>query len=104
MSTSRTRRSIRLAMDLTYSTVVVFADDGERDDVSAKDLNAGSASLKVTAEVRTRAAAPPTKSYSCTFARPAHSVVRPVRELKGFRRVTLAPGAVAEGRVHVGSR
>ena len=59
---------------------------------SAKDLNAATAKLLVSAEVRntgTRAAEEVVQLY---IRETGTSVVRPVRELKGFRRITLAPG------------
>ena len=60
--------------------------------VSAKDLNAGSASLKVTAEVRNTGSRAADEVVQLYIRQTGTSVVRPVRELKGFRRITLAPG------------
>jgi beta-glucosidase len=60
--------------------------------LGAKDLNAGTVKLTVSAEVRntgTRAADEVVQLY---IRQTGTSIVRPVRELKGFRRVTLAPG------------
>jgi beta-glucosidase len=77
---------------LTYSTFSYSPATLSATAVSAKDLNAGSVNLKVTAEVRnagTRAADEVVQLY---IRQTGTSVVRPVRELKGFRRVTLAPG------------
>ena len=77
---------------LAYSTFSYSLATVSATAVSAKELNAGSVSLKVTAEVRnagTRAADEVVQLY---IRQTGTSVVRPVRELKGFRRVTLAPG------------
>ena len=59
---------------------------------SAKDLNAGSASLKVTAEVRNTGGRPVDEVVQLYIRQTGTSVVRPVRELKGFQRLTLAAG------------
>jgi beta-glucosidase len=77
---------------LTYSTVGYSATTAGAGSVSAKDLNAGTVKLTVSAEVRntgTRAADEVVQLY---IRQTGTSIVRPVRELKGFRRVTLAPG------------
>ena len=77
---------------LTYSTIAYSPPTVSATTISAKDLNAGSASLKVTAEIHnegTRAADEVVQLY---IRQTGTSIVRPVRELKGFRRVTLVPG------------
>ena len=77
---------------LTYSAISYSAPAVSATTISAKELNAGSASLKVTADVRnegTRAADEVVQLY---IRQTGTSIVRPVRELKGFRRVSLNPG------------
>jgi beta-glucosidase len=77
---------------LTYSSVSYSPTAVSATTLGAKDLNAGSVKLTVSAEVRntgTRAADEVVQLY---IRQTGTSVVRPVRELKGFRRVTLAPG------------
>jgi beta-glucosidase len=78
---------------LTYSTISYSATTVSATSVSAKDLNAGSASLKVTAEVRNTGSRGVDEIVQLYIRQTGTSVVRPVRELKGFRRVSLAPGA-----------
>jgi beta-glucosidase len=78
---------------LTYSTITYSPTKVSAASVTAKDLNAGSASLKVTAEVRNTGNRAVDEVVQLYIRQTDTSVVRPVRELKGFRRVTLAPGA-----------
>jgi beta-glucosidase len=77
---------------LTYSSVSYSPTTVSATTLGAKDLNAGTVKLTVSAEVRntgTRAADEVVQLY---IRQTGTSIVRPVRELKGFRRVTLAPG------------
>ena len=76
---------------LTYSTIAYSPTTVSATTVSAKDLNAGSASLKVTAEVRNAGSRASDEVVQLYIRQTGTSVVRPVRELKGFRRITLAP-------------
>jgi beta-glucosidase len=77
---------------LTYSTIAYSPTTASATTASAKDLNAGSASLKVTAEVRNTGSRPADEVVQLYTRQTGTSVVRPVRELKGFQRITLAPG------------
>ena len=77
---------------LTYSTVSYSPATVNASSISAKDLNAGSASLKVTSEVRNTGSRAADEVVQLYIRETGTSIVRPVRELKGFRRVTLAPG------------
>jgi beta-glucosidase len=77
---------------LTYSTISYSPTSVSANSVSAKDLNAGSASLKVSAEVRNTGSRAAGEVVQLYIRQTGTSVVRPVRELKGFRRVALAPG------------
>jgi beta-glucosidase len=77
---------------LTYSSFSYSPTTVSATTVGAKDLNAGTVKLTVSAEVRntgTRAADEVVQMY---IRQTGTSVVRPVRELKGFRRITIAPG------------
>jgi beta-glucosidase len=76
---------------LTYSTITYSSTSVSASSVSAKDLNAGTSSLKVTAEVRNTGSRAADEVVQLYIRQTGTSVVRPVRELKGFRRVTLAP-------------
>ena len=55
-------------------------------------MNAGTANLTVTAEVRNTGSRAADEVVQLYIRQTGTSVVRPVRELKGFRRITLAPG------------
>src|ERR1022692_3486855 len=77
---------------LTYSSFSYSPTAVSATTISAKEINAGSASLKVTAEVRNTGTSAADEVVQMYIRQTGTSVVRPVRELKGFRRVTLAPG------------
>jgi len=70
-----------------YSPVAVSAST-----VKAADLNAGKAGLTVTAEVRNTGQAAGAETVEMYINQRGTSVSRPIRELKGFERVTLQPG------------
>ncbi len=59
---------------------------------SAAALNAGSQSIRVSAEVKNAGTRPADEIVQLYVRQRGTSVARPVRELKGFRRITLAPG------------
>ena len=77
---------------LTYSTIAYSPTTVSATTASAKDLNAGTARLTVSAEVRNTGNRAADEVVQLYIRQTGTSVVRPVRELKGFRRVTLAPG------------
>ena len=77
---------------LTYSTVSYSPTTVSTTTASAKDLNAGSAKLTVSAELRNTGSRPADEVVQLYIRQTGTSVVRPVRELKGFRRITLPPG------------
>lgn len=77
---------------LSYTTFDYSQTSLSAQSVSAKSLNAGD-KIRVTAEVRNsghRAADDVVQLY---IRETGTSVARPVRELKGFQRITLQPGA-----------
>jgi beta-glucosidase len=74
----------------SYSSVKVDASS-----ISAKTLNEGSSRLTVSAEIRNTGKRAGTEVAQLYIRLRGTSVARPVRELKGFERVHLAPG---EGR------
>jgi len=78
---------------LTYSTVSYSPTAVSVSSVSAKDLNAGTAKLTVTAEVKNTGGRVADEVVQLYIQQRDTSVVRPVRELKGFRRVSLPPGS-----------
>ncbi len=78
---------------LTYSTVSYSPTTLSADSVSAKELNAGGAKLIVTAEVKNTGKRAADEVVQLYIQQRNTSVVRPVRELKGFRRVSLPPGS-----------
>ena len=77
---------------LTYTTISYSTPAVSATTISARDLNAGSASLKVMAEVHNTGSRAADEVVQLYIRQTGTSVVRPVRELKGFRRVTLGPG------------
>lgn len=78
---------------LTYSTVTYSPTSVSATTVNAKDLNAGAAKLTVNAEVKNTGGRSVDEVVQLYIRQTNTSVVRPVRELKGFRRMNLAPGA-----------
>jgi beta-glucosidase len=77
---------------LTYSATSYSSTSVSATTASAKDLNAGTAKLTVSAEVRNTGSRAADEVVQLYIRQTDTSVVRPVRELKGFRRITLAPG------------
>ena len=78
---------------LTYSTVAYSPTTVSASTASAKDLNADATKLTVTAEVKNTGSRAADEVVQLYIRQTGTSIVRPVRELKGFRRLTLAPGA-----------
>ena len=88
---------------LTYSTIAYSPTTVSVTSISARALNAGTAKLTVSADVHntgTRAADEVVQLY---IRQTGTSVVRPVRELKGFRRVTLLPGQSQKVEFNLGA-
>ena len=77
---------------LTYSTIAYSSTTVSATSISARDLNVGSAKLTVSADVRNTGSRAADEVVQLYIRQTGTSVVRPVRELKGFRRLTLAPG------------
>jgi beta-glucosidase len=71
----------------SYSPTRVGADA-----ISARELNAGRARLAVSADIANTGAREGTETVQLYIRLRGTSVARPVRELKGFQRVKLAPG------------
>ena len=78
---------------LTYSTITYSPTAVSATSVSANALNAGTAKLTVSAEVHNMGSRAADEVVQLYIHQMGTSVVRPVRELKGFRRIALAPGA-----------
>ena len=78
---------------LTYSTVSYSSTSVSTPNLSANELNAGTAKLTVTAEVKNTGSHAVDEVVQLYIRQRDTSVVRPVRELKGFRRLALASGA-----------
>jgi beta-glucosidase len=77
---------------LTYSSVSYSPTTVSATTLGAKDLNAGTAKLTVSAEVRNTGTRTADEVVQLYIRQTGTSIVRPVRELKGFRRVKIAPG------------
>ena len=78
---------------LTYSAVSYSPTTVSAASASAKQLNAGAAKLTISAEVKNTGGRAVDEVVQLYIRQTGTSIVRPVRELKGFRRVPLAPGA-----------
>ena len=77
---------------LTYTTFSYSPVRVDLSTISARALNAGTAHLTVSADVRNTGAREGTETAQLYIRLRGTSVARPVRELKGFRRLRLAPG------------
>lgn len=77
---------------LGYTTFSYSAVTLGQDRASAQALNQGGPGIKVSAVVRNTGRRAGTETVQLYIRLRATSVARPVRELKGFRRVSLAPG------------
>ncbi len=77
---------------LTYTTFSYSAVQVSAASVSAKSINLGESWLTVSADVRNTGNREGTETAQLYIRLRGTSVARPVRELKGFRRVHLAPG------------
>ena len=77
---------------LTYTTFGYSAVKVDASTLSAALVNQGKAHLTVSAEVRNTGAREGTEVAQLYIRLRGTSVARPIRELKGFERVRLAPG------------
>jgi beta-glucosidase len=77
---------------LTYSSVSYSPTTVSATTLGPKDFNAGTAKLTVSAEVRNTGTRTADEVVQLYIRQTGTSIVRPVRELKGFRRVKIAPG------------
>jgi beta-glucosidase len=77
---------------LTYTSFEYSAPQVSAQQISVGDLNAGRGQLRVTAEVKNSGARAGEEVVQLYIGLRGTSVARPVRELKGFQRVTLNPG------------
>ncbi len=77
---------------LTYTSFSYSPAHVSAATLSSKDINLGKARLAVSAEVRNTGNREGTETAQLYIRLRGTSVARPVRELKGFQRVHLAPG------------
>jgi beta-glucosidase len=77
---------------LTYTTFSYSPVGVGAAQISAAALSGGQAALTVSAEIRNTGAREGTETAQLYIRLRGTSVARPVRELKGFQRVRLAPG------------
>ena len=77
---------------LSYTTFDYSPTTLSASTASAAALNAGSQSIHVSAEVKNTGTRPADEIVQLYIRQRGTSVARPVRELKGFQRITLAPG------------
>jgi len=77
---------------LTYTTFEYSTPQVDAQQVSVDQLNAGRAQVRITAEVRNTGLRAGEEVVQLYIGLRGTSVARPVRELKGFRRITLNAG------------
>jgi beta-glucosidase len=77
---------------LSYTSFSYGPVQLEASTYAAAELNAGKARVKVTTEVTNSGTRPGEEVVQLYISQRGTSVARPVRELKGFRRVALEPG------------
>jgi beta-glucosidase len=77
---------------LTYTKFSYSGVHVDASSISAAALNAGTARLKVSADIRNTGLRAGTETAQLYIRLRGTSVARPVRELKGFSRLFLAPG------------
>jgi len=77
---------------LTYTTFEYSAPRVDAQQVSVDQLNAGRAQLRITAEVKNTGTRAGEELVQLYIGLRGTSVARPVRQLKGFRRILLEPG------------
>ena len=77
---------------LTYTTFDYSAPQANAQQISVDQLNTGRAQVRVTAEVKNTGSRAGDEVVQLYIGLRGTSVARPVRQLKGFRRITLEPG------------
>ncbi len=77
---------------LSYTTFAYSATAAGPPRISAAAINRGAAAVKVSATVTNSGARAGTEVVQCYIRLTGTSVARPVSELKGFQRISLAPG------------
>ena len=88
----RTSPLFPFGFGLSYTQFAYSAPTVSATKVSAAELNSGKASLRVAAEVKNTGALPGEEVAQLYISERGTSVARPVRELKGFQKISLAPG------------
>jgi beta-glucosidase len=86
----------------TYTSFSYSPTRVSSETASARGLNDGSAQLTVSADVMNTGPRAGTETVQLYVRLRGTSVARPVRELKGFRRVSLAPGESRRVEFHLG--
>jgi beta-glucosidase len=77
---------------LTYTTFDYSAPQVDAQQLSVDQLNAGRGQLRITADVKNTGTRAGEELVQLYIGLRGTSVARPVRQLKGFRRITLEPG------------
>jgi beta-glucosidase len=78
---------------MSYTTFTYSPTTLSSSTASASGLNAGTQTIRVSADVRNTGSMQADEIVQLYIRERGTSVARPVRELKGFKRITLAPGA-----------
>ena len=77
---------------LTYTSFEYSTPQANMQQASVQELNGGRTQIRVTADVKNTGTRSGEEVVQLYIALRGTSVARPVRELKGFRRVALGPG------------
>ncbi len=78
---------------LSYTTFTYSPVKVSNTSLAAADINRGASKILVSADVKNTGSVAGDEVIQLYVSQTGTSVVRPVRELKGFQRVSLAPGA-----------
>ena len=87
---------------LTYTIFEYSATQSDVPEVSVEGLNNGRAQLRVTADVKNTGTREGEEVVQLYIGLRGTSVARPVRELKGFKRVALRPGELRRVEFTIG--
>ena len=78
---------------LSYTTFAYSPTTLSATSASAPALNSGGAGIRVSAEIRNTGKIQADEIVQLYIRQVGTSIARPIRELKGFKRITLSPGA-----------
>src|SRR4029079_19725668 len=88
---------------LTYTTFQYSTPQVDAQQISVDQMNAGRAQARITAEVKNTGSRAGEELVQLYIGLRGTSVARPVRQLKGFRRIALAPAESQRVEVTIGT-